>query len=41
MDQVETIRFDELYQRHLRLLKLQGAITEEEWTQVSVDRWVQ
>lgn len=24
MDQVETIRFDELYQRHLRLLKLQG-----------------
>jgi integrase/recombinase XerD len=24
MDQAETIRFDELYQRHLRLLKLQG-----------------
>jgi site-specific recombinase XerD len=24
MDQVETKRFDELYQRHLRLLKLQG-----------------
>lgn len=24
MDQAETNRFDELYQRHLRLLKLQG-----------------
>ena len=24
MDQSETIRFDELYQRHVRLLKLQG-----------------
>jgi hypothetical protein len=24
MDQAETIRFDELCQRHLRLLKLQG-----------------